>query len=86
MKRLVVAITTRIGNKIHYVKTETIAANGEIAVELTTKEAEIKEYESSSLADSQLPKIRNPFGRQYRVEMVSVWHRKPNVHLQTDMR
>lgn len=86
MKRLVVAITTRIQNKTHYVKSETVLANSELSVELTTKEDEIKEYADHKEAFQRIPMIRDPFGRQYSVATVPVWHRKSSPNLQTDMR
>lgn len=86
MKRLVVAITTRIQDKTHYVKSETVLANSELSVELTTREDEIKEYSTHADAFQKIPKIRDPFGRQYSVTTVPVWHKKSSPNLQADLR
>jgi hypothetical protein len=86
MKRIIIAISTTIDRKTHYIKSETQAANGEITVEFTTRPEEIREYETHSQAYAKLPKIRNPFAREYRVETVAVWHKKPVANYQTDLR
>jgi hypothetical protein len=76
MKRTAIAITTMIGGKLHYIKAETVAANGEIQPEFTSSPAEMKEYDSHLQAEQVLPRLRNPFTRHFNVEAIAVWHKK----------
>lgn len=83
MKRIAFFITTRIGVQLQYVRTETVAANGELIVDLTTEVTQAKEYDTPDQADWAVPRIRNPFDRVYKTTPTAVWHPKKNSYSET---
>jgi hypothetical protein len=65
--RSITVISTMIMNKGHYVKKETLRADGRYQVEITSNVNEAKEY-SQETANEIVAKIFNPFDREYAVE------------------